>query len=283
MKRRQYCFSVIRLFLLTLPVVSVAHAQLGDYPQKPVMIISDAAAGTAPDTTARFVAKGLGEIWRQQVVVVNRPGGNGNIAARAASDSAADGYTLFMPSLSTFAALPTVAPNLPVSSRAIPADWIHGRATDVHHRGPGPGITTLPQLIELAKRKPGEISIAVSGIGRLTISPPNCCRRGPISGSCGSLYAQHDIPARRRRLQSRIRDRTKLFGDRRGGRMRTSEANGRGFTGTSTRVSDLPTVAETIPGFSATGGRFGGANRHARADYRQGERSSKQSGRRCGL
>ena len=74
-KRRQYCFSVIGLFLLTLPVVSVAHAQVGDYPQKPVMIISDAAAGTAPDITARFVAKGLGEIWRQQVVVVNRPEG----------------------------------------------------------------------------------------------------------------------------------------------------------------------------------------------------------------
>ena len=139
MKRRQYCFSVIGLFLLTLPVVSVAHAQVGDYPQKPVMIISDAAAGTAPDITARFVAKGLGEIWRQQVVVVNRPGGNGSIAARAASDSAADGYTLFMPSLSTFAALPTVAPNLTGKAAArLPADRIHGRATDVHHRGPGP-------------------------------------------------------------------------------------------------------------------------------------------------
>ena len=95
-------FSIAGLYLLTS--ASVAYAQADNYPVKPVMIISDAAAGTAPDVNARFVAEGLGKIWGQQVVVINRPGANGSIAARAASDVTADGYTLFMPALSTFVA-----------------------------------------------------------------------------------------------------------------------------------------------------------------------------------
>lgn len=74
MRRREYCFNFIGIFLPILSVCFVACAHAANYPDKPVMIISDAAAVTAPDVTARFVAKGLAEIWGQQVVVVNRPG-----------------------------------------------------------------------------------------------------------------------------------------------------------------------------------------------------------------
>src|ERR1700722_10762115 len=109
------------LCLLTLPVVSSAFAQTGNYPDKPVTIISDSAAGSSPDVVARFVAEGLGEVWGEQVVVVNRPGANGSLAVRAASEAVADGYTLFHPTLSTFVALPTIAPNLPVK---LPRDFL---------------------------------------------------------------------------------------------------------------------------------------------------------------
>ena len=53
----------------------------GNYPEKPVTVISDAAAGATPDVDARFVAEGLSKIWRRQVVVINHPGANGSIAA----------------------------------------------------------------------------------------------------------------------------------------------------------------------------------------------------------
>ena len=59
MMRRQYWFSIVSFLLLTLPVGPVAYAQVGKYPDKPVTIISDAAVGSAPDVTARFVADGL--------------------------------------------------------------------------------------------------------------------------------------------------------------------------------------------------------------------------------
>ena len=111
----------------------------------------------------------LGKIWGRQVVVINRPGANGSIAARAASEAVADGYSLFMPSSSTFAALPTVAPNLPVKLplESLPVGFTAEQPMFITVNSTL-GITTLPQLIERAKKEPGKISIAVSGIGRLT-------------------------------------------------------------------------------------------------------------------
>src|SRR6202158_1840626 len=98
--------AVAGLWLLTWPAASAVHAQAGNYPDRPVTVISDAAAGATPDVDARFVAEGLGKIWGQQGVVIHRQGANGSIAARAAAEATPDGYTLFMPALSTFVALP---------------------------------------------------------------------------------------------------------------------------------------------------------------------------------
>ena len=94
---------------ILVPELYAASAQAGGYPDKPVTIISDAAPGSTPDVDARFVAKGLSKTWGQQVIVVNHPGANGSIAARAAAESPADGYTLYMPALSSFVARTGVA------------------------------------------------------------------------------------------------------------------------------------------------------------------------------
>src|ERR1700756_1552517 len=107
----RYAFSIFCLLILS---ASAAFSQSANFPDKPVTIISDSAAGSSPDVVARFVAEGLGKLWGQQVIVVNRPGANGSIAAHAASEAAADGYTLFHPTLSTFVALPNMCPNIPV-------------------------------------------------------------------------------------------------------------------------------------------------------------------------
>jgi tripartite-type tricarboxylate transporter receptor subunit TctC len=107
------------MLLLTLSTAAAVHAQV--YPDKPVTIIVDTAPGAAPDVDARFVAEGLSKVWGQQVVIINRPGANGSIAARAATEVVLDGYTLFMPALSTFVAPPTVAPNVPLK---LPRDFL---------------------------------------------------------------------------------------------------------------------------------------------------------------
>ena len=164
MTARRHWLRFAGLCLLMLPTMSAAYAQGGNYPAKPVTIISDAAAGSAPDVTVRLVAEGLTRVWGQQVIVLNRPGANGSISARAAADAAPDGYTLYMPSLSTFVALPTAAPNLPLK---LPRDFLPiGFAADQPMFitiDPSLGIKTLPQFIERAKREPGKFSVAVSG------------------------------------------------------------------------------------------------------------------------
>src|ERR1700680_2557824 len=157
------------LGLLALPLAPPAHAQAGNYPEKPVTIIADAAPGATPDVDARFVAEGLSKIWGQQVIVINHPGDNGSIAARIPTEAVPDGYTLFMPALSTFASLPSVAPNLPLK---LPRDFIPIGFTAENPMlfsvSPSLGDNTLPELIALAKKEPGQISIAVTGVGRLT-------------------------------------------------------------------------------------------------------------------
>ena len=96
------------LFGSALPVASdlqlapAARAQAGNYPEQPVTIIADAAAGPPRTSMRASSPRGLSKLWSQQVVVINHPGANGSIAVRSAADAAPDGYTLFMPALSTF-------------------------------------------------------------------------------------------------------------------------------------------------------------------------------------
>ena len=93
---------------------SQAQAQVQRYPNKPVTIISDSAAGSTPDAMLRLIADRLSQIWDQPILAVNHPGATGSIASRIAADSPPDGYTLYMPVISSFVALPGLAPNVPI-------------------------------------------------------------------------------------------------------------------------------------------------------------------------
>ena len=140
-----------------------------DYPNNPVRLISDSGSGSAIDTGLRIIADGMSRYWNQQVVIVNQPGAAGSISATVASQAAPDGYTLYAPALSLFLAVPGKAPNLPLM---VPRDFAAvGYGFDqllVVAVSPKLGITTLQELIDLARKKPGELSYAVTGVGRLT-------------------------------------------------------------------------------------------------------------------
>src|SRR5262245_45400148 len=74
-------------WFLAAAAVDAAAAQTAPYPNKPVQIIADSSAGSTPDVALRFVADRLTQLWGQQVLVVNRPGAGGSLAARAASEA----------------------------------------------------------------------------------------------------------------------------------------------------------------------------------------------------
>jgi tripartite-type tricarboxylate transporter receptor subunit TctC len=241
--------------LLVISAGTQVHGQAGNYPNRAVKIILDSAAGSTPDVALRFVADRLGQSWGQQVLVVNQPGAGGSIAARAAADSAPDGYTLYQPVLSTFVALPGPAPNIPLE---VPRDFapIGFVAQNPMFVAvvPSLGVGTLPELIALAKKRPGEIPYAVTGVGRLThltgellqIRAAIKLLLVPYTG--GPAHALNDIMGGRVSLI--IEGYSGIAGAIRAGQLRPIAV------GSAQRLPDfpdLPTVAETLPGFAATG------------------------------
>src|SRR5215471_2654605 len=162
MKRREFT-------LLALATTLAWPAFADDYPGKPIKVISDSAPGSAIDVAFRMVMDRLGTVLGQQIVPVDQPGAGGAIAAHAASGAIPDGYTLFAPALSLFISLPGKAENLPL---ILPRDFLPvGSLAELPLficASLQSGIKTLPDLIGRAKQRPGEISFAATGIGRLT-------------------------------------------------------------------------------------------------------------------
>jgi tripartite-type tricarboxylate transporter receptor subunit TctC len=117
----------------------------------------------------RVIADRLGQTWGQQVLAINHPGATGSIASRIAAEAPPDGYTLYMPVLSSFVSLPGMAPNVPIQlPRDFSAIGFAGENPMFVVVNPSLGITKLSDLIGKAKARPGEISCAVTGVGRLT-------------------------------------------------------------------------------------------------------------------
>jgi tripartite-type tricarboxylate transporter receptor subunit TctC len=165
----------MRLFpLVVLALVIASHdarAQ-SDYPNNTVRIVVDSAAGSANDSTSRVLGDRLSKVWNQPVVTLNQPGAGGGISAKVASQAPADGYTLYMPSTSVFLALPGgpgVAPNMPVELPRdfAPVSYILEQPLYIgaSHKS---GINSIADVIRMAKQKPGEVTYAATGRGRLT-------------------------------------------------------------------------------------------------------------------
>ncbi|MGA8817024.1 MAG: tripartite tricarboxylate transporter substrate binding protein, partial [Xanthobacteraceae bacterium] len=225
------------------------------YPSKPVTIIADSAPGASPDVAARIVADALGKIWGQQAVVVNHPGANGSIAARAAADAPNDGYTLFIPVSSSFLALPTVAPNLPLKLPRdfTPIGFVAAQPMFIAV-APSLGVKTLPELIALAKKKPGALSIAVTGFGRMThltgllLQEKADIKLLPVPYTRGPASAIGDVASGR--VAIIVEGYSGMIGSVKAGQVKLIAVASQQRL---PEFPDVPTVAETIPGFSASG------------------------------
>ena len=255
MKRCRYWLRVAVLCLMALPAARAAQAQAGNYPDKPVTVISDAAAGATPDIDARFIAAALSSAWKQQVIIVNHPGAFGSIAARAAADAAPDGYTLFMPSLASFIAGPGIAPNVPLM---LPRDFLPIGFTAENPMfiavNPSLGVATLPELIALANKQPGKISIAATGAGRLThltglvLQDRAGIQLLPVPYTAGPSVALGDVASGR--VSMIIEGYSGIVGSVKAGQVKLIAV---ASPERLPEFPDLPAVAETLPGFAATG------------------------------
>jgi tripartite-type tricarboxylate transporter receptor subunit TctC len=138
------------------------------YPDRPIRIIVPFSAGGPNDIIARAVGAKLSENLGQQVIVDNRPGGGTVIGTDIAAHSPADGYTLLMASTST-SVNPTLKKSLPYDTlKDLAFVSLMAEAPNVMVVHPSMPVTTVKQLIALAKSKPGEIAFASGGVGAST-------------------------------------------------------------------------------------------------------------------
>lgn len=136
-----------------------AAAQATDYPNNTIRILVPFAAGSATDNGARHIADRLGKAWKVGVVVDNKPGANGFIAAQAAQQSKPDGYTIFVTSNTAMASNVAMFKSLPYDpvNEFEPISLI-GYAPVFLLAHPSLEAKTLQELIALAKAKPGKLN-----------------------------------------------------------------------------------------------------------------------------
>ncbi|MDB5779045.1 MAG: hypothetical protein JWP79_2942 [Polaromonas sp.] len=232
---------------LALPLL--AHAQ-GAYPNRPIKFVVPYSAGGLPDTVARIFAQRLGDRLGQPVVVDNRPGANGVVAAQALSTAPKDGYTFLVTDGSMFSINPAIYKNLtydykrdfmPVSLAARAPLYLAANA-----KVP---VNSLQEFIALAKAKPGTLNYGSSGIGsthHLTMEAMKAAlglqiTHVPFKGSGQSVPAliggQVDV------LFSAL---PSLSGFAKAGQAKLLASNA---ASRSSLEPNVPAIAEIIPGF----------------------------------
>jgi tripartite-type tricarboxylate transporter receptor subunit TctC len=235
-----------------LPVVSrMARAQT--YPTRPVRIVIGFAAGGPADITARLIAQWLSERLGQQFVVENRVGTGGNIAAEAVVRSPPDGYTLLHVTVSN-AVNATLYDKLTFDlNRDFAPIASFNRTPAVMEVNPSFPAKTVPEFIAYAKANPGKINVASGGVGsashlyaelfkmmtRVDLVQVHYRGSGPalLDLIAGQVHAMFDP------IISSI-------GYIRAGSLRPLAVS------TATRLDvlpDIPTVADFVPGFEASG------------------------------
>lgn len=155
----------------TLAPGAPVHAQGGaggGYPSSTVTIVTPLAPGTTIDVLARLYADKLAKRFGQQVIVSNRPGAGGLIAAQAVAAAPADGYTVLLAN-SGHAILGTLNKNLPFDPvRDFAGVSLIGETAALVTVPPSLGTRSLQAFVDLAKAKPGTVNYASAGIGTAT-------------------------------------------------------------------------------------------------------------------
>jgi tripartite-type tricarboxylate transporter receptor subunit TctC len=161
------CSAIAAALVTFMAFGACTTASAQPYPSKPIHIIVPFSAGGITDVIGRALGQRLAEAWGQQVVVENKPGGGtGQVGTEFVAKSAPDGYTLLVTADATFVTAPHVYSKLPYDAlndfAPITGLGISPQALIVH---PSVPANSFGELIELGKKKPGELNYGTFGIG----------------------------------------------------------------------------------------------------------------------
>jgi tripartite-type tricarboxylate transporter receptor subunit TctC len=239
----------MRKFLLSalLFISAVTHAA-AEYPDRTIRLLVPYPPGGPNDTIARMIGSKLADSFKQQVVIENKPGAAGNIAMELTARAAPDGYTAVVPSVS-YVTNPTLFKKINYNLNDVRPISLLAKGPTLLVASPSLGVKSVAELIALAKQKPGTIDYGSGGIGSTSHLS------GEMLRHLGGIDIQH-IP---------YKGTNDLISDLLAGRVplyfmsplvaRQHVKDGKlialGMT-SAKRVAgwtDVPTMAETLPGF----------------------------------
>jgi tripartite-type tricarboxylate transporter receptor subunit TctC len=159
--------SLAALVLLCAMQPLLAQERSGQaYPAKPIRVIILVVPGGGADVTSRMVGQKLTESWGQQVIVDNRPGGNGIVGMDIAAHANPDGYTLVLGTIGPVAVNPSLYKKLPYDPVADFEPVARGvSALNVLVVHPSVPVKSVKELIAHAKANPGKLTYGSSGVG----------------------------------------------------------------------------------------------------------------------
>lgn len=235
-------------------VCTLALPAFADWqPRRPLRIVVPFAPGGQPDVVARSLAVPLAKALGQPVVIENRPGAGGIVAAEAVAKSAPDGHTLLMGTNGPLAVSPALATGLPYDvARDFAFVTLVGTSPNLIAVHPSLGATTLAQVVAKAKAQPGSLNFASVGKGsvsQLSMESLNAAAgiatvHIPYNGGAAAVAALLAGDVQLLSLNP-----TALLPHLREGRVRVVAQTG---TRRSPLLPDVPTVAESgFPGFAA--------------------------------
>lgn len=236
-----------RLALGVLAMPAVARAQ-GNWPERPVRIVVPYSAGGVADTTARIMQNTLSEKLGQPVIIENRTGASGAIAAAAVAQAPADGYTLLYEG-STYITLPLVSRNLPVDYEATlqSAGMSNAQPYIIGVRADFPA-RDFAGLLEEARRRPGQVTFGTPGVAHIGHF------MGELIQLMGNVRMEH-IPFRggadvaRELAAQRIDVGIISFSSLRPAVARGARLIGSTAAQRNPTMPDIPAIAETLPGY----------------------------------
>ena len=149
-----------------LPMAGLATGQAPAYPEKPIRIVVPFAVGGIADTFGREVGKKMTEDWGQPVVIDNRLGAGGNIGADIVAKAPPDGYTLVIGNIGSHAVNMSLFQTMPFDTVKDFTPIVHLLdAEGLLVVNPAIKATTVPELIALARSEPGKLSYGSGGLG----------------------------------------------------------------------------------------------------------------------
>ena len=232
-------------------LLGIPNAYAQGYPSKPIRMITPYPPGGGIDASSRIISRALSEQLGQQVIVDNRAGATGRIGTEISAKAPADGYTLLLGSSAPNAIIPAASPTVPYDAiKDFSPISLLGTASYVLLVHPSLPVRSVKELIALAKANPGKLTYASSG----------SLGASHLAGELLSRLANIDLvhvafkgtgPAAVSVLTGEV---MMAFagGAEAAGLVKASRLRALGTSGSKRAGSDLPTLNETLPGYSVT-------------------------------